>query len=738
MTSRDSQHRCPPAILGTAALILSLVAIPLRAAEPVSSTESDHAQTLKSQLSDEDRDIRRAAARTISLLPDADAVEPFLPDLIERLKEDQDQQVALYSINACTTLGPKALPAFDALIDVLTGQREDWRYNERANMSFRVFLTIGKMGPGAVEPLAEVFNSDSRRLRAGAVFAAAELARNGTEITTLLPHLLDALASRDDELRSDARDALVFLGEPAVLPLLTTFTTGESPAREEAVRALGELQEERPEVQAALLAAAADEDLAVKVAAIGSLGRGFIDSEMTLPILRDAITSPDADVRYALLNTLATSAGLRENLIPELQNALTNDNVDIARDAAELLRREKAVTEFLAAMETPNAQIEVIAEALGGIGPAAMGAIHAELNSSSAEVRRGCLLAMGHLRPVTSENINAMMAGLNDNDSAVVRASLMALRNVGSEGRDAVPIVREQLRSGESDDPQLLIDTLFQIAPRDEELLADSLYLLETGTAELRQAALRSILSLGTLGRKAIPELANALSDDNLDVRLAAAETISAQGRFAGAAVSALRECLTADSHQLRASAVSALGKIGEDAEPVFDDVVALLADDHPGTRRETIYAMSSISSDGDRVRPHLKRALTDKDEEVRDAALSSIRRMRRDAGRFIPDLISLVGSSDSNRPDDDDLERTLSRLTRIGADPDVLPELVDLLSSEITAQQRFAVNFLGLAGPDAQMAIEPLEALSQHENEELRTAVNEALEAIRNTEAQQ
>ena len=110
-----------------------------------------------------------------------------------------------------------------------------------------------------------------------------------------------------------------------------------------------------------------------------------------------------------------------------------------------------------------------------------------------------------------------------------------------------------------------------------------------SGTAHYSRGALVRI------GRHAVPDLVEALKDQNANVRNAAAQTLGSMGTNARGATLALGDLLRDQSDVVRVSAARALGRIGWDARSAVRELRRVLGDENRKVRESAAESLRRI-----------------------------------------------------------------------------------------------------------------------------------------------
>jgi HEAT repeat protein len=241
--------------------------------------------------------VRMHAAKALGRVRNADAVEPLIPLLQDKVKAVREE--------AAATLAAIGDPAIPSLLDAL--RHEDWLVRLHAVES------LGKArSHRAVEPLLSVlFNDRDSAVREDAVRALGEIGD-----PTAVDYLFTAM--REPSLRTLAVEALGRIGDPRAVPALIDVVIEGSPPEttravagcgdqwnEEfitqgaAVRALGAIGDERaiPSLVAALIPTHTRAEAAASLAKFGSKAVPFL-----IPLLND---SQDDNIRFHIREALA-------------------------------------------------------------------------------------------------------------------------------------------------------------------------------------------------------------------------------------------------------------------------------------------------------------------------------------------------------------------------------------------------------------------------------------------------
>ena len=285
--------------------------------------------------------------------PDAKAAVPVLAKLLS----DGNAWVRSDAIEALAGIGPDAASAVPRLITAL-GDKED------EETPVKAAKTLGEIGPAARESL---------------------------------PVLIQLLCRLDGDSNSARRDivtsALVGIGPDAISGLTEAYRKADADDRPRIIRALGAVgagvptdvyawlpylgshpvrafgtEETRPEeVIPTLVEALADEEGAVRLAAVHGLGSLGPSAKLSLATVAGALQDRDPEVRVAAAVTLMNLGPSAAEAVPALVEALSDRNARVRKAAAWALTvmgpPAEAAVEGLALAATRDRDREVRAAA---------------------------------------------------------------------------------------------------------------------------------------------------------------------------------------------------------------------------------------------------------------------------------------------------------------------------------------------------------------------------------------
>lgn len=209
----------------------------------------------------------------------------------------------------------------------------------------------------------------------------------------------------------------------------------------DALRNILRVKPKSPEVVRALIRALGDSVDAVRMSAGFALTSAGVRAEGAVPALHNALhDTAHAAVRWQaamILGSLGPSAG--QTSVPVLTEALSDPDPQVRAAAAEALGNigdvaAPALPELYILLRDADAEVRRMAvEALPNIArdTSMIGLLIGALSDAAPEVRRSAVTALGALEPPTDRVIEALANALTDSWAAVRAAAALALAQIG-------------------------------------------------------------------------------------------------------------------------------------------------------------------------------------------------------------------------------------------------------------------------------------------------------------------
>lgn len=213
-----------------------------------------------------------------------------------------------------------------------------------------------------------------------------------------------------------------------------------------------------------------------------------------------------------------------------------------------------------------------------------------------SELRWTALELLAKRSPLPASAQSTMQRALSDSDPHVRSVAIAAAPKAGVRAEDAVPILKELLRSEHSVVAARAISEYRAAAASALPELIAAMHDTKL-PAEARWNAARTIGKVGPNAASALPDLIDELDDPEDSLREHAAEAIGDIGPVAAElGVPALRKVLTDRYVKVRRDAVRSLGYIGVDARPAADDILPLLKDPEAIVREAAEKALKIVA----------------------------------------------------------------------------------------------------------------------------------------------
>lgn len=559
-----------------------------------------------------DEEVRADAVTAVSRMgPPAAEVSPKLAGLLKDKSELVRFRVALAL--AEVTHDPAAVPE---LVDSLKDDEDEATRAEAAR-------ALGSIGPKAVAAsgrLKELLEKAGQQERFPLAVALAQVTR---DTDAGVPALLALLRTgADDQQRQAAVSALHTVGKPAI-PHLVAALADDHSSKPEVIRVLSGFGNQAKEAGPQLVKLLADKDWATALAAAEALATIDPAAEAAVPVLAEALRSPEPAVRQRAVFALGRFGKAARPAVPALIQALKDPSVRasaaytlgrIGPDAAEAVG---PLTALLGTREGPSA-----ARALADIGPKAAPAVPALIKLLDREQSAAWAAgALGHMGPEAKPAVAALLKKVADDNQRL--AALRALPAVAPLDPDAV--LQELVRRASDPDPECRAVALSGLGgQKGDKVVPVLLKALDDPDSDVQEAAVHALSQTGPDAAPAVPALIALLRSKVPALRQAAAGALGELGPTAEPAVMALMDALA--DKATRGSAAYALGRIGPKAARAVPALVKLL--DEPEPPVEVIEALGEMGPPAKDALPALRKLVDHPDEDVGPAAKEAIERI--------------------------------------------------------------------------------------------------------------
>lgn len=250
-----------------------------------------------------------------------------------------ERAACLEALSQIGVAHPDTLPT---LLKVLrdVGSIPNLSETERRFMEMLAVEGLGVIGPGAaaaVPQLIQATRSDSSELRR---LAATTLGRIGPASDVAIPALVDRVFDDESEaVRDAAALALPTCGPRATTALSLILQDEEASQRLRGAKAVGMYETLPDALQAPVRKLLDDPDPTVRVEAAGSLWKSTGDARAVLPVLLEALSESDRQVRLQAVRLFPQLGKAAESAKPQLQLLAEDERRDVRQAASKVLEQ---------------------------------------------------------------------------------------------------------------------------------------------------------------------------------------------------------------------------------------------------------------------------------------------------------------------------------------------------------------------------------------------------------------
>jgi HEAT repeat protein len=485
-----------------------------------------------------------------------------------------------------------------------------------------------------------------------------------------VPALVHFLCDSDEKVGESALWGLKYCAPESIEPLIECLAHRDAKVRERASHSLGNIGDEAIAACDALRRLIDDSEQEVRKRAMWSLGLIHDTSERTIARLFELAVSPNAAERSSALHALGNIGQALPG--PERLRARQAQVLDALNDSDENVRWSAGYVLESLDLE-PSEHLLLIMRRLE-VDPSSR--VREQAVAQLKELDAGAQLVL-HL---------PTMCRVLRNPGREASLICEVLAAMGEKALPAVPALLEALRG----DGFVLIEAakaLWKIDGR----IAESLPALEKAFEDNPESVCDAVCEIGPAAAPLIPKLLEALkSQDYWDLEWAAADALGHIASDDPAVLSVLASALGHPSPLVRSSAARALARTGTPALPVLLRILGNPDDDRAEWAADTLGRMGNHGAPAaDTLRKHLR---------------------SNHSGLATWSAIALA---------------------KVAGAPEVVPILSKLLCNDRSDLRREAAYGLKAIGPAAQAALPAIRSALEDEDDEVRAAVQEALDAI-------
>jgi HEAT repeat protein len=488
----------------------------------------------------------------------------------------------------------------------------------------------------------------------------------------LVPFLVRALDDRDRSVSLNAVRCLDLLGPrakeaiPAIEARLLKSGEGDKDAfwdglfASDAVTAIVRIAPGSEKSAATLLKALRHRDIRSIVGAKNSFYmRDVLEDELqanlpaAAPLLREALKDEDADVRKSAALVLVRAGLEIETALPVLMEKWSGKD-------EEQRRFQWRVVKVLMRRQMPAT-------------PAVAAAWCKAWQDGDPEVREILEPGLFALQP---ESLPHLLDQLRQAKTPQTKRDLAhLLANFEGQGKQVLPILREELRETQPADQYAAAKALMTLGPDAAEAVPELARLLSSPHPGIRAAAAQALGRAGRAARPAVPALKAMLKEDEPKMRIVAADALSQIDPDVSEALALLRDVFVSQKYQgswrivpsidlpegVKDRSISVdpfsernITRYGERAVPVLADLLENVDLDEwsadnvsaqcgANARVQAALLLAKLGPEAKAAVPALVRALKDRDPFVRDAAASALGRIGPAAKEAAPEFITLL-----------------------------------------------------------------------------------------------
>jgi HEAT repeat protein len=702
-------------------------------------------------------------SRAAELVGGRDLPPEAVKTLIKLLKDPSDL-VRVATAHAFRKHGPNSPDSVPALGAVLRGDRSrDVRVAAAATLQQIAAVDADHARAVAAEVIPALRNADENDVS----FIASACGPLGEAGEPAVPLLIELL--NNDLAVPEVAGALAELGQIEPLrEIIATKGINHYSAKTNIARAIGRQRAMSPAILEVLKTLFQDTDEMVRESAITALKTCEPKLSEAIPLIEQAQSDPDDDVRGAAAEALAKYEVSAEQKVRVLLKQLSLSKPDsFERSQIEsALRDLKAdgLSNVIATMGNVDAAPEVrVAASLVLTGPswgdelidpanvAALKALTAE--PQHPLVVRGAAAAAiefgrrrnpnfderASLDPEIYDLVRAAIAA-EDLDFAFRRQVLSAVNIYDPKIVPVLVAVAEKLDAPIPDDTPnhvksernvfhfILLDRLADSSFRQRDpsiALPRFLAAVQSGSPDVRVMALARLSSLGGKSPESVAAARSVLKHPASNVRAQAIETLGDLHDLAADAIPEIQHALKDESGKVRETAAETLGKFGQAAIAAVPDLLAVIEGDEKTINGQAPVALARIAPKEAAVLDAFVKAL--EATPLNDNIVDALVQMGPETHVAVPALRKRMSVANQFQ-----LGKILRLFAKLGpAAKDALPEIIEQLKYPDQYVREYAIEAIGKLKNEGAEAIPELVKLLNDENKSISLKAITALQQI-------
>ena len=553
--------------------------------------------------------------------------------------------------------------------------------------------------------------------------AAMSLADFGPLAEAAIPALMDALQTKDEDVRLNAAIALGKIGKTAVAPLRGNLGAKDDDTRFYAVWALAWIGSDAKDAAEDVVKLLGDKNEGVRRKAAFALGRIAPDPTLAVNALIKAFGDDSADVRAAASEGVSK---IGKAAVKPLIEALKSKQVLIRHEAAQALGEIGADAKdaipalhelFLSTtkeeLPKPKPPIPSPYGFSGGFPGGFRGGFGGGYPGNQGPPPLANPYANA-LAKIGKASIAAFTSALKDKRPEI---RTMAVEGLGRIGTDAVPVLVDALGEKNVDVRRMAAQVLNPLRVSDKMVVLGLAYGLKDSDDQVKINCLAALQALGTGAKLAAPALNEALSDIHHGVRQQAFQTLQNMGEDPR---KGLKKALNAKDNRIRINTASIMLVNGVEVDLALPILVEGLKENEVDLRLQAAHALCQTGRERDRVMPILVQGLKSNTQAVQAQALQGLSMLGNQAEEAVPAIIDLFKSHKEVNL----RVQSLQVLAQHGAKG--LPTILDALKDKEDGVRQQAVYVLNNVQGDLTKSIKQISPLLKDDNIQIRQAVQQ------------
>jgi HEAT repeat protein len=605
------------------------------------------------------------------------------------------------------------------------------------------------------------------------VQAAMDLADFGPKAEPAMGDLLDAMQTKNEDLRLNASIALSKIGKAAVKPVAGLLNDEDNDTRYYAVFTIAAIGPDAKETLPTMIKLASDKNEGIRRKAVYALGRLAGDPDKTIDVLVKAFKDENEDVRQAAGDALskfgtkavphlidllkeanaggrlqaATSLGEiggdAKDAVPLLKERFLAKNSENIHHYANVLAKigKAGVPALEAGLKDGRPELrQAAAQALQQVGAEAVGVLIDGLGEKNVEVRRLCANTLANMRIGDKSVVIALAFALSDADEHVRQASMNGLAILGPQAKLGAAKIKEALIDM---NPQVRVQAYHLLQQIGDDPRPTFKKALQSKDDKVRINTASLMVNVNFDVNEAIPVLSEALKNNDLGLKMQAAHALASRQLQTDKLLPFFIEGLKHESAGVRLQAVQGCGMLRSQEAAVV--LASALADKDANVRQQAVYQFNNVPAQANSIVPALSKVydqgqagtrnavlqviwryggkakdvvmtgLKDKDSGVRQQAIFALQNLQGDLTEALPTLVALMKDKDSgiNRP------QLVWVISRGGVA--AVPHLSDLVKDKDANVRQTALQALNNQGANAKAAIPAVKGAVNDEDGNVR-----------------